>query len=230
MTSAADVFALGSIFCELLTGEPAFTGRNSGEIQRKAARGELADAIARLDQLNLGHDPELISLAKSCLAHERDDRPRTASEVAERMSLYHARVQKRLRQSEIACAEEKARADEATKRARVERDRLGLALALAASILGLVVLGGGGGFWLYKQRQARLSTVESTLIRVLSLYEQARARGADPLTWRETLANAEQGLASLGDLAATEPGRRLISLRDLIAEEEKEARRDRAIG
>ena len=41
----ADVFALGSIFCELLTGEPAFTGRNSGEIQRKAARGELADAF-----------------------------------------------------------------------------------------------------------------------------------------------------------------------------------------
>ncbi len=41
----ADVFALGSIFCELLTGEPAFTGRNSGEIQRKAARGDLADAI-----------------------------------------------------------------------------------------------------------------------------------------------------------------------------------------
>ena len=49
----ADVFALGSIFCELLTGEPAFTGRNSGEIQRKAARGELADAITRLDQNSL---------------------------------------------------------------------------------------------------------------------------------------------------------------------------------
>ena len=41
----ADVFALGSILCELLTGEPAFTGRSSGEIQRKAARGELADAF-----------------------------------------------------------------------------------------------------------------------------------------------------------------------------------------
>ena len=36
----ADVFALGSILCEILTGSPAFTGRTSGEIQRKAARGE----------------------------------------------------------------------------------------------------------------------------------------------------------------------------------------------
>ena len=36
----ADVFALGSILCEILTGSPAFTGRTSGEILRKAARGD----------------------------------------------------------------------------------------------------------------------------------------------------------------------------------------------
>ena len=34
----ADVFALGSILCEILTGSPAFTGRSSGEIVRKAAK------------------------------------------------------------------------------------------------------------------------------------------------------------------------------------------------
>ena len=33
----ADVFALGSILCEILTGSPAFTGRSSSEILRKAA-------------------------------------------------------------------------------------------------------------------------------------------------------------------------------------------------
>ena len=41
----ADVFALGSILCEILTGQPAFVGRSSGEIQRKAALGDLADAL-----------------------------------------------------------------------------------------------------------------------------------------------------------------------------------------
>src|SRR6202044_967472 len=45
----ADVFALGSILCEVLTGSPAFIGRTSGEIQRKAARGDLGEAMARLD-------------------------------------------------------------------------------------------------------------------------------------------------------------------------------------
>ena len=36
----ADVFALGSILGEILTGSPAFIGRGSGEILRKAGRGD----------------------------------------------------------------------------------------------------------------------------------------------------------------------------------------------
>ena len=44
----ADVFGLGSILCEILTGQPAFTGRSSGEIHRKAALGDTADAVSRL--------------------------------------------------------------------------------------------------------------------------------------------------------------------------------------
>ena len=205
-TSDADVFALGSIFCELLTGEPAFTGRSSGEIQRKAARGELADAMARLDQNSLGHDPELISLAKSCLAPERDDRPRNAGEVAERMSLYHARVQDRLRQSEIARAEEKARAEEATKRAAVERDRLRLTVALAASILGLMLLGAGGWAYFAQQRAARQSATERVVTAALDkatlLRGQAKAASVGDLSnWPDALAavNAAKSALDAGE-------------------------------
>jgi eukaryotic-like serine/threonine-protein kinase len=45
----ADVFGLGSILSELLTGQPAYTGRSQPELIRKAMRGETADALARLD-------------------------------------------------------------------------------------------------------------------------------------------------------------------------------------
>ena len=43
----ADVFGLGSILCEILTGQPAYTGRNQHELIRKAMRGDTADARAR---------------------------------------------------------------------------------------------------------------------------------------------------------------------------------------
>jgi len=222
-----DVFALGSILCELLTGEPAFTGCSSGEIQRKASRGELKDALDRLE--GCGSDIELVALAKDCLAPELEDRPRHAGDVAARINAYQTGVQERLRLAQIARAEEKARAEEATKRARVERDRLRLTVALAASLLGLILLGGGGAFWVVQQRQARLTGVEATLARIQAIRDQAAADGADQARWREALAAADLALASIGDLAASVPGRRLAALRAKIAEEQAQADRDRTL-
>jgi serine/threonine protein kinase/Flp pilus assembly protein TadD len=222
-----DVFALGSILCELLTGEPAFTGRSSGEIQRKASRGDLSDATDRLG--SCGADAELIALAKACLAPELEDRPRQASEVNARIDAYQTGVQERLRQAEIARAEEKTRALEATKRARVERDRLRLTIALAASVLGLVVLGGGLAFWVVQQQQNRLTSAQAILARVETLHEQARAQGSNPVAWREALAAADQALAGIGGLANSPPGRRLAAVRVAIALDETQAERDRRL-
>jgi eukaryotic-like serine/threonine-protein kinase len=185
-----DVFALVSLLCEILTGEPAFIGRSSGEIQRKASRGELKGALDPLE--TSCSDAELTGLARDCLAAELEDRPRHAGVVAARIIAYKTRVQERLRQAEIARAEEKARAEEATKRVRVERDRLRLTVALAASVLGLVLVGGGGAFWFIQQRQARLAGVEATLARIQAIGDQAAIDGADPARWREALAAADQ--------------------------------------
>ena len=117
----ADVFALGSILCEVLTGRPAFVGRSAGEIHRKAALGDLAEAVAALEAS--GADAELIALAKDCLAREPEDRPRHAGAVAERITAYLAGVQEKLRAAEIARATEQARAEEEAKR-RVLADEL----------------------------------------------------------------------------------------------------------
>src|SRR5262249_53224624 len=96
----ADVFALGSMLCEILTGGPAFTGPDTAAILRRAARGETAEAAQRLDSCGAG--PELITLATDCLAPEREGRPRDASAVASRVNAYLAGVQQRLRAAEIA--------------------------------------------------------------------------------------------------------------------------------
>ena len=76
----ADVFGLGSILCEVLTGRPAYTGRSAAEVLRKAMRGDTGDALARLDACTA--EPELIALARDCLAAEPEDRPRDAGAVA----------------------------------------------------------------------------------------------------------------------------------------------------
>jgi serine/threonine protein kinase len=82
----ADVFGLGAILCEILTGKPPYVGRSSEEVRRKACNGDLADATARLDAC--GADAELIALTKICLAAEAIDRPKDAQSPCGRRWLY----------------------------------------------------------------------------------------------------------------------------------------------
>ncbi len=107
----ADVFALGAILCEILTGQPPFAGASGIEVLARAARADLADAFARLD--GCGADSELTKLATQCLSADPLARPREAGELARRMTAYSAGVQERLRSTELARAAELARAEEA---------------------------------------------------------------------------------------------------------------------
>ena len=117
----SDVFALGSILAEIITGKPAFIGRTGDDIQRQAARGDLAPAFARLDAS--GADPELIALAGLCLQAERDDRPRDAREIARAIASYRAGVEDRLRAAEISRAASAARAEESQRTAEAAQAR-----------------------------------------------------------------------------------------------------------
>jgi tetratricopeptide (TPR) repeat protein len=203
----ADVFALGSILCEILTGEPAFTGRSSGEIQRKAALGDLADALARLD--SCAADAELVVLARDCLAREADDRPRDAGAVSGRLTGYLTGVQERLRRAELAHAASAARAEEAGRtaeaavaRARAEQRARRLTAGLAASVVALVGLGAGGYAWVAHQssvrRAAETASVNEALDEAAALRGEARSdpRG-DPSAWDGAVAAAKRARALL---------------------------------
>jgi serine/threonine protein kinase/Flp pilus assembly protein TadD len=213
----ADVFALGSILSEILTGQPAFTGRNSGEIQRKAARADLLDATARLQSCQA--DPALVALTLTCLAAESEDRPRHAGEVAERVDAYRTGVQERLRNSELERARAEARAVEEQKRTR-------LVVALAAAIIGMIGLGGGGAVWFEQLRVQRLSNLRAVVARVETLGEKALIEGPNSTSRREALAVADQSLGSMDDLADSEPGLRLKAVRNRLVKDEEAAALD----
>jgi tetratricopeptide (TPR) repeat protein len=141
----ADVFGLGAILCEVLTGLPPYVGPSIEEVQRKAASGDLVDAHARLD--GCGAHQDLIVLTKWCLAPEAINRPRDAQGVADGLSEYLNGVQERLQ------ATERERTV-ALVRAREERKRRKVQLALAAALVGLLVGGGAFAFWRNEQAQA----------------------------------------------------------------------------
>lgn len=76
----ADVFGLGGILCELLTGLPPFKGKNLQQVCTRAAWGRHDEAMVALDQCD--GDKELIDLAKDCLSVDPEDRPDHAGQVA----------------------------------------------------------------------------------------------------------------------------------------------------
>jgi serine/threonine-protein kinase len=140
----ADVFALGSILCEVLTGRPPYRGANRDELLRRARRGDVAETLERLEKC--GADAALVNLCCECLEAERESRPRNAGAVAERLAAYQAEVQERLRRAEVERAEAQVKAMEERKRRR-------LTAALAVLVLLMVALGGGAVWWQQQQHQ-----------------------------------------------------------------------------
>jgi tetratricopeptide (TPR) repeat protein len=189
----ADVFGLGAILCELLTGLPPYTGPSGKEVYGKAARADLGEALARLD--GCGAEAEVVALAKSCLASAPRDRPRNAGVVAAALRAHLVGVQERLKATELA----RARAE---SRAAGERKRRRLVAGLAASLLALAALGGGGGLWLTWQRAARVKAADreatAALREATLLLGRARAAPEGELTpWAEATQAARRAEALL---------------------------------
>jgi serine/threonine protein kinase/Flp pilus assembly protein TadD len=152
-----DVFSLGAMLCQILTGRPPYTGSDVSDLCARARRADLDEAWRRLD--GCGADTALVALARCCLQPRKEDRPRDAGRVAQAITGYFESVQARLKQAELERAAAEARAEEELKRrqveqgkARAERQRRRLAVALAA-VLVILATGAALGGWWYQQEQ-----------------------------------------------------------------------------
>jgi serine/threonine-protein kinase len=142
----SDVFALGAILCQILTGEPPYIGARTEDLHRQAIEADLEEARARLR--GCGADPELIQLAQRCLAPQKTDRPADAGEVAAGVAAYISGVQERLQQERLRHEREQVRRAE-------ERRRRKLWLGLAAVVLAALALATGGVLYWQGQRTQR---------------------------------------------------------------------------
>ena len=170
----SDVFSLGAILTEILTGHPPYEGETMRDILRCAREADTDEALARLDAC--GADPAIVDLAKRCLAPAQAARPHDARQVAEAVHAYLVSVEDRAHRADIRAAEARVKADG-------ERRARRLTVGLAAAVL-VAVVGAGATQWHFAQkRQARESRATQTVSEALERASLAlgRARQADAM-------------------------------------------------
>ncbi|MBK8913779.1 MAG: protein kinase [Phycisphaerales bacterium] len=202
----SDVFSLGAILCEVLTGAPPYSG-SPREALRAARDADLSAARAAVQSADA--DEELKTLALHCLAPGPTDRPRHAGLVADRLSAHLASLGERARASELALVR-------AQERARHERGARRLTLAVAALAVLLLVTGGGAWAWLTTQQRKAL---------------QADSARLDAAAQRTATALGAARFSPIGDDTAWAQARRAgVELRErLSAATAEQASQDRAV-
>lgn len=133
---ASDVFALGAVLCEILTGRPPFAHADKAELTRATRSGDLGELHTRLQSSTA--DTALTALMLRCLDADPTLRPATAELVAAEFSAWQASVARRLEDARLAQAQSETRVREERKRRRIQLALLAGSVLFAATVWRLV--------------------------------------------------------------------------------------------
>ena len=131
-----DVFALGGILYEILTGKPPFDAPTASVAISKSVASDLIKAHERLD--TCGADPELIKIVRQCLAANPDDRPDDAQAVNVQFSEYLSGREQQFEETRL----EKVRTTERLIAQQKRNRQLRWSATMILATFGVTVLAG----------------------------------------------------------------------------------------